>query len=61
MSVIGRIEIAKWLNLDSTRDWNPDYLLLDDRIHESIISPAIVRPHRPLCQRDTLSSVLVGI
>src|ERR1700730_1919654 len=25
MSVISRIEIANWLNLDSTRDWNPDY------------------------------------
>ena len=25
MSVISRIEIANWLNLDSTREWNPDY------------------------------------
>jgi hypothetical protein len=25
MSVISRIEITNWLNLDSTREWNPDY------------------------------------
>ena len=25
MSVISRIEISNWLNLDSTREWNPDY------------------------------------
>jgi hypothetical protein len=25
MSVINRIEIANWLNLDRTREWNPDY------------------------------------